>query len=42
MGEALVVLAARVEGVRLIDNALVNLAPADAQQASKEAHSGKY
>lgn len=31
VGEALVVLAARVEGVRLIDNALVNLAPADAQ-----------
>lgn len=42
VGEALVVLAARVEGVRLIDNALVNLAPADEQQTSKEAHSGKY
>lgn len=42
VGEALVVLAARVEGVRLIDNALVNLAPADAQQTSKEAYSGKY
>lgn len=42
VGEVLVVLAARVEGVRLIDNALVNLAPADEQQTSKEAHSGKY
>lgn len=42
VGEALVVLAARVEGVRLIDNALVNLAPADEQQTSEEAHSGKY
>ncbi len=33
-GEALVVLAARVEGVRLIDNASVNLAPSDVKKTA--------